>query len=102
MIGFRFAQSGSRNKGAHFFGAIGKRKIVNGVTIPFVPPPPPSQCLAAVNRKMNDPPPSLDAEPSRPIPSDIAEMWEDYHVFKAAGMLQAWCRKWAAYLPHPS
>jgi hypothetical protein len=27
-----------------------------------------------------------------------AEMWADYRVFKAAGLLSEWRRKWAAYL----
>jgi hypothetical protein len=26
-----------------------------------------------------------------------AEMWEDYRIFKAAGLLKEWRRKWAAY-----
>jgi hypothetical protein len=28
-----------------------------------------------------------------------AEMWEDYRIFKAAGLLHEWRKKWAAYLP---
>jgi hypothetical protein len=28
-----------------------------------------------------------------------AEMWADYMAFKAAGLLNEWHRKWAAYLP---
>jgi hypothetical protein len=31
-----------------------------------------------------------------PIGRMTAEMWEDYRVFKAAGLLKEWCRKWAA------
>jgi hypothetical protein len=38
-------------------------------------------------------------KPLRPIKSLRAEMWEDYRAFKAAGMLAAWRKKWAAYLP---
>jgi hypothetical protein len=28
-------------------------------------------------------------------------MPKDYEIFKAAGMLHEWRRKWAAYLPEP-
>ena len=30
-----------------------------------------------------------------------AEMAKDYRIFKAAGLLAEWRRKWAAYLPEP-
>ena len=29
------------------------------------------------------------------------EMWTDYRIFKAAGLLHEWRNKWAAYLPEP-
>lgn len=38
--------------------------------------------------------------PIRPI-SMTAEMAKDYRIFKAAGLLSKWRRKWAAYLPTP-
>ncbi len=28
-----------------------------------------------------------------------AEMWKDYKIFKAAGLLKEWREKWAGYLP---
>lgn len=34
----------------------------------------------------------------RPWQPDIAEMWKDYRVFKAAGLLSEWRKKWAYYL----
>lgn len=37
--------------------------------------------------------------PTRPIIRMTAEIWEDYKVFKAAGLLKEWLKKWAAYLP---
>ena len=43
------------------------------------------------------PPPIL--KPMRPINRLTAEMWEDYRIFKAAGLLKEWRKKWAAYLP---
>jgi len=36
--------------------------------------------------------------PFRPWQTDIAEMWKDYRVFKAAGLLSEWRKKWAYYL----
>ena len=42
--------------------------------------------------------PSLIPEPILPINRLTSEMWEDYRVFKAAGLLKEWRRKWAAYL----
>jgi hypothetical protein len=44
-------------------------------------------------------PPPLPVRPIRPLNSLAAEMWEDYRIFKAAGLLKEWRRKWAAYLP---
>jgi len=44
-------------------------------------------------------PPAINAQPIRPINRMTAEMWEDYRIFKAAGLLKVWRRKWAAYLP---
>ena len=112
MTGFRFVQSGSRTKGAAN-RAIGKR-MLKGHKIPFVPPPPP--CFNAQSpspptsqedlpppafKPPSDPPPPRDPAPLRPV-SEIAEMWEDYHIFKAACLLPEWRRKWAAYLPKPA
>jgi hypothetical protein len=45
------------------------------------------------------PPPIL--KPIRPINRMTAEMWKDYRIFKAAGLLSEWRKKWAAYLPEP-
>jgi len=45
--------------------------------------------------------PSIRGKPIRPIDSLTAEMWEDYRIFKGAGLLSEWRRKWAAYLPEP-
>ena len=42
--------------------------------------------------------PSINVQPLRPIDRMNAEMWEDYSIFKAAGLLKEWRRKWAAYL----
>jgi len=43
--------------------------------------------------------PPVNIKPMRPINAMTAEMWEDYIIFKAAGLLSEWRRKWAAYLP---
>jgi len=38
-------------------------------------------------------------QPIRPINRFTDEMWEDYRIFKTAGLLKEWRRKWAAYQP---
>lgn len=50
-------------------------------------------------RPRPDTPQPIPAKPIRPPNSLTAEMWEDYRIFKAAGLLKEWRRKWAAYLP---
>ena len=90
-----------------------RKKMLKGCKVPFVPPSPP--CFNAPSpfqRTSQDPPspafkPSADPPPQdeiQPLPplSDIAEMWEDYQIFKAACLLREWRRKWAAYLPKPA
>ena len=56
----------------------------------------------------------MENPPSRPAPGlptaapvrravpDVQELWEDYRIFKAAGLLAEWRRKWRAYLPEPA
>jgi hypothetical protein len=46
-------------------------------------------------------PPSIRARPFRRIDPISAEMWEDYRIFKGAGLLSEWRRKWVEYLPEP-
>jgi hypothetical protein len=41
-------------------------------------------------------------QPVISVASMSAEMAEDYRIFKAAGLLSEWRRKWAAYLPEPN
>ena len=43
-------------------------------------------------------PPAINVQPIRPIDPLTAEMWEDYRIFKAAGLLKESRRKWAAYI----
>ena len=49
-------------------------------------------------RHRPDNPPPIHAAPIRPMNRMTAEMWKDYRIFKAAGLLNEWRRKWAAYL----
>lgn len=58
----------------------------------------PHRVLMAVPKRRVPPP--IRAEPIMPVDRITAEMWEDYHAFKAAGMLREWRKKWAAYLPN--
>jgi hypothetical protein len=46
--------------------------------------------------------PLIHSQPIRAIARITAEIWKDYRVFKAAGLLDEWRKKWAAYLPQPS
>lgn len=72
--GFRSGKSGSLEKGAKAAGrAIGKRYSAGGL---FQIPPKPF--------------------------SYRREMWEDYRVFKAAGLLHKWREKWAGSLAIPA
>ena len=50
-------------------------------------------------RHRHQAPSSINVQPFRSINRMTAEMWEDYRIFKAAGLLHEWRRKWAAYLP---
>jgi hypothetical protein len=50
-------------------------------------------------RHRHQAPSSIYVQPFRPINRMTAELWEDYRIFKAAGLLHEWRRKWAAYLP---
>ena len=69
MTGSRSGQSGSRREGAaEAFRAIGKRKEL-------APVRPPGRGLSL-----------------------SAAMWEEYRIFKAAGLEKEWRRRWAAYL----
>jgi len=52
-------------------------------------------------RRKHQVPPAIRAKPLSPINRMTAEMWEDYRIFKGAGLLSEWRRKWAAYLPEP-
>ncbi|MHB9139417.1 MAG: hypothetical protein ACYC4Q_08440 [Victivallaceae bacterium] len=121
MKGLRSGQSvtptrKARATAAGFGGAIGKRTGVRARERPSFPMPP----RVYVNLPPPCPEPSKESGsyvPCRPMPDQEeqafiyqkpirplsldAEMWEDYHIFKAAGLLKEWRRKWAAYLPSP-
>jgi hypothetical protein len=52
--------------------------------------------LRAVGKRKGE---AIRPSPALPAPqSTDGEMWEDYRVFKAAGMLAAWRMKWGAHL----
>lgn len=93
--------------------AIGKRK--SGGESGFLPIQKPSPVIqppcyihpTTTIKKDADPPRLIaaqdskslfNAEPVRPV-SATYEMWKDYRIFKAAGLLSEWRRKWNYYLP---
>lgn len=116
MTGFRSGKSGGLDKEAKKVGwAIGKRKrYASGGLFPITPKPftiPSSKLLFSkpepkhpffapfpvVIKKQKDTPAVFPIWPR----SAIAEMWEDYRAFKAAGLLHKWREKWAGYLVVP-
>lgn len=114
MTGFRSGKSGSLIRRAKAAGrAIGKRRVRHG-SLSLTPPaafniPPPgllspktsNKDTATIPRRIvaqNSTSPLINQEPTRPK-SVTAEMWEDYRIFKAAGLLAEWREKWAWYLP---
>lgn len=117
MTGFRSGKSGGLIRGAKAAGrAIGKRKAqhrrcLSPASLPVygVPPPFLLSSLAPPQDKPRTPRRIMAQEPN-PQPlrpdvirpqSDLAEMWKDYSVFKAAGLLSEWRKKWAGYLVMP-
>lgn len=60
----------------------------------------PRQVIPAPRKRCSPQPISM--QPVRPKNNVTAEMWEDYRLFKAAGLLAEWRNKWAAYLPEQS
>lgn len=117
MTGFRSGKNGSLDKGAKAAGrAIGKRKRYSAgslfqifpkpFTIPsskllFSKPEPKHPFFApfpVVRKKQKETPAVFPIRPR----SATAEMWEDYRVFKAAGLLHKWREKWAGYLAIPA
>lgn len=118
MTGFRSGTSGSLIERAKTEGrAIGKRRVrYRGKFLPAPPvsisiPPPsylslnntPQKETAPTPRRImaQESKPPLNPEPIRPR-SEIAEMWKEYWIFKAAGLLAEWRKKWAWYLPAPA
>lgn len=114
MTGFRFGKSGSLEGRAKTAGrAIGKRKSYRTGCL-FLPPSkpftipqksllsskpsaPPSFPMAALSHIKKNKAVETAIFPVRPR-SATTEMWEDYRIFKAAGLLQKWREKWAGYL----
>jgi len=118
MTGFRSGKSGSLIRRAKTAGlAIGKRRVRSSGSLSSAPPPaafnlpPPFFLSFNYSQKETAPTlrrimaqeskPPLNPELIRPR-SETAEMWKEYRIFKAAGLLAEWRKRWAWYLPAPA
>jgi len=119
MTAFRSGKSGSLTRRAKAAGqAIGKRRRRGGTGHSLAPPavfnlPPPPSILLSQNAcketsstprrimAQESAPPPLNPEPIRPR-SETAEMMMEYRIFKGAGLLSEWRKRWAWYLPEPA
>ena len=126
MTGFRSGTSGSLIQRAKAAGrAIGKRRAEGGPVsksptagfqssrFPFFPllrSSPPLQKYPDPQRPepFNKVPlrsgqdTALNPPPLLAAVSEVAEIWKEYHAFKAAGLLTEWRRRWVCYLAIPA
>lgn len=57
--------------------------------------PQPNRAAPAYRQNLQE----LERHSFRFSASDDVEMWRDYRIFKAAGLLSEWRKKWGAILP---